>query len=252
MKHVLFFKRILALLLSVILLFTLCACEQREGGASTETPPIDSSDENTSPASSEISSESAAPADPAALNAIKAVLLGNAEFFETNENEYMDIQQFYDLYRQEPGDTPIEFRQFAIVDMDADGTPEVILSLYIEGGLQPIGYEILHNINGIVYGYSVTFRGFRDLKADGTFSFSSGADNSGFGTGKFTENDMIIDRITYNESGHDSSGNYTVSYFVDDEKASEEEFVSAWEKQEEKPDATWYDFTDDNIEKMFP
>jgi hypothetical protein len=83
MKHILFFKRIFAFLLSIILLFILCACAQREEVLSTDAPSPGSSDEDTSPAPSKISSEPAAPADPAALNAIKAVLQGSAEFFET-------------------------------------------------------------------------------------------------------------------------------------------------------------------------
>ncbi len=255
MKHVLFFKRILAFLLSTILLFTLCACRQREGGASTEAQPIDSSDENTSPAPSEISSESAAPADPAALNAIKAVLQNKAEFVNTYDGKHMDIQEFIDSHY---GDTlfSMEIIKFAVVDLDNDGTPEVILWERINGN-DNIAFLILYYRDKVVYGYQIGYRSFNQLKADGTFYFSSSASDSGFGTLKFAENAYVTDKITYSQSYdsngpfYDSNENPAILYFVNHERTTQDEFESAFKKQGEKPDATWYDFTDDNIETVF-
>jgi len=97
MKRMLFPKRIyITLLFSAIFLISVCACVQREGGKSTGTLSASSSDEDTSPAPGERLSEpaeSVAPADSTALNAIKAVLLGNAEFFETSIGKTLNIDQ---------------------------------------------------------------------------------------------------------------------------------------------------------------
>ena len=74
MKRMLFPKRIyITLLLSAIFLLSVCACVQSEGGKSTGTLSTSSSDEDTSPASCERlseSTESVAPADSTAFNAI--------------------------------------------------------------------------------------------------------------------------------------------------------------------------------------
>lgn len=80
---------------------------------------------------------------------------------------------------------------------------------------------------------------------DGTFSFSSGAADYGFGKMEFTENGYTVDKITYSESVYDSSDNQIVSYFVNHESSTKEDFLSANNNQSEKKDATWYDFTDD-------
>jgi hypothetical protein len=71
------------------------------------------------------------------------------------------------------------------------------------------------------------------------------------GSVKFTENTYSIDKITYSESSCDSDNNMRVSYFVDHKSATEDVFLSAVNQQSEKADATWYDFTDDNIEAEF-
>jgi len=40
----------------------------------------------------------------------------------------------------------------------------------------------------------------------------------------------------------------SVLYFVNQQNATEAEFLSAVNRQGEEPDAIWYDFTDENIE----
>ena len=196
------------------------------------------------------------PADPAALSAYKAVLQNKAEFVSTYDGKHMDIKglinSFYDT-----GTFSVAILRFAVVDLDNDGTPEVILWEQRNGD-DYYGSEVLRYHSGVVYGYEFWYRGFNQLKADGTFCFSSSASDSGFGTAQFTENAYSIDKITYSQSydsngttTYDSNGNPTISYFVNHESATRDEFESAFKKQGEKPDATWYDFTDDNKETVF-
>lgn len=58
--------------------------------------------------------------------------------------------------------------------------------------------------------------------------------------------------ITYSQSSYDSNNNLTVSFFVNNKEATPDEFESAIQKQGEKPGVRRYDFTDDNIETVFP
>ena len=254
MKHILFSKKILAFLLSATLSLILCACEQKEQSlppsSSTYTSPTGASDENTSPVSSEISSGPTASADPAALNAIKAVLQGNAEFFETGIKKTLNINQLNQAVSLDSKATA-KATKFAVIDLDNDGTKEVILWLTVNG-LDYSASEVLHYQSGVVYGYVMWYRSFNELKTDGTFTFSSGAMDSGFGTIKFTDQTCSTDEIVYSESSYDSNNNLTVSFFIDNKSATQDEFNLAIKNQDEKPNATWYDFTDDNIETVFP
>lgn len=75
-----------------------------------------------------------------------------------------------------------EKKSFTLLDLDSDGTPELILPLVIgeEMGYDNIyGYEILHYADGDTFGYLVWFRGFHNLKTDGSFTASGGAGNWG-------------------------------------------------------------------------
>lgn len=146
------------------------------------------------------------------------------------------------------GDTSINAKavKFAIADLEKDEIPEVILWLAVNDN-EYFGYEVLSFKDGSVYGYTLWYRSFMDLKEDGTFSFSGGAADNGIGTIKFDETGYTINNITYCESVIDSDNNMSVSYFVNHESATEEEFLSAIEEQGQKADAVWYDFTDDNI-----
>ncbi len=101
--------------------------------------------------------------------------------------------------------------------------------------------------DGVVYSYAVDYRAFMGLKADGTFSFSSGAADSGYGNMQFTSEGYYIDDITYSES--DANGD--VTYYVDKMNSTEEAFNADMQKQYEKPEAQWHDFLNENIDAAF-
>ncbi len=217
-------------------MFILCACAQREEILST--------------APSEISSEATLATDPAALNAIKEVLQGSVAFFETGIKKTLDINQ---LNQAVSSDSKVTAKaaKFAVIDLDNDGTKEAVLWLTVNG-LDDYGSEVLRYQSGVVYGYLIWSRAFNQLKTDGTFAFSGGASDSGFGAIKFTDQAYSIDKITYSESSYDSNNNLIVSFFINNKSVTQDKFELAIKKQDEKPDVTWYDFTDDNIITVFP
>lgn len=182
------------------------------------------------------------------LSAYKSVLQNNAVFFSTDAKKDLNIDQLNQSVSNDSSVT-VKVTRFAIVDLDNDGTPEVILWLTVNNN-DYYGFEVLRYQDGVVYGYTLWYRAFMNLKADGTFSFSSGAADSGFGTIKFTTKDYLINEVTYIQSSYNSNNNLSISCFVNYESATETEFRSAVNKQDEKADASWYKFTDDNIEMM--
>ena len=63
--------------------------------------------------------------------------------------------------------------QFAVVDMDGNGVPEVVIELSRDGER-----IVFHYKDGKIYGFGFSYRGMNESKKDGTFTGSSGADSS--------------------------------------------------------------------------
>jgi len=168
-----------------------------------------------------------------------------AEFYSTDENQNITLNQLLHTF---DFDDTMKVTHFAVIDLDQDGTPEVVLNC----GARGIDYYtvVLRYQDGTVYGYTCVYRMFNQLKTDGTFSFSSSAAESGFGTASFTTAVFLTNMIAYSLSDTDSSGNMTISYFVNQASATEDEFNTAIQQQVAKTDVTWYDFTTANIESV--
>ena len=229
--------------------------EQAQNPEETNQPsdnqPSDNLDEtgiSPSPNGDNENQESPQPLENTVTEMYKAVLQGTTEFFSVDANKSLTIDQLNQTVSDDSSVTA-KATKFAIMDLDNDGTQEVILWLSVNND-DYYGFEVLRYQNGVVYGYTLWYRAFMDLKANGTFSFSSGAADSGFGTVKFTEGAYSIDKITYSESSYDSNNNMSVSYFVDRESATEDAFLSAVNRQSEAADATWYEYADDTIETI--
>jgi len=187
--------------------------------------------------------------DKSPMVAYKNVLQGKVPFYCTDAQKELYISQ---LNQAVSSDSSVEVKatKFSIIDLDNDGIAEVILWLSVNSN-DYFGFEVLHYQDGEINGYTLWYRSFMELKEDGTFSFSSGASESGYGIIAFTKDGYTIDKITYSEVAIDSDNNETISYFVNRTSASSEEFQSAVTEQSKKADASWYDFTDENIEKFF-
>ena len=172
------------------------------------------------------------------------------------------------LYRNEPsvgiGDVPGLFNddpytkiwRFAVVDMDGDGTDEVLL--YVCGVAGDMGgYLLLYQEDGQIHGAIFNARNnwsnrwFSNLKTDGTFecqgimesweSVSKLFFTAGGGTGIYgltvIRNDPDFDLESF--------------MAIQNEITREDDWWAAVEAQKEKPDAVWYDFNEENIYDVF-
>ncbi len=264
MKHVHFFRRAAAILLSSALLLVFSACSQNGGASGTFADSAASSGQSAAssagippPAQSGTSAEITtgdAPADSSEtsaevtlpgkspLSAYRSVLQNKAEFFSTDANKNLNINQLNQAISPE---VTADVANFAVIDIGHGGTPAVILSLNVNGN--SYGVEVLSYQDGIVYGYTFSARQFGDLRTDGTFVASSGAADVGICTITFDKNTYSIDKFTYSESNTDSENNMSVSYFVNHQSATEDEYNEAFSQWQKIPYVTWYDFTDVNI-----
>lgn len=204
----------------------------------TEGPSGDISNTNTTEGPQ-------SPSTDLPLNIYRSVLLDGAEFFSTDDGKNMSLMQLLEASTSDP----IQISQFTVVDLDGDGTQEVILWM-ATSETSCDGFEVLHNSHGDVYGYALTYRMLQELKVDGTFYVSGGAYDYGYGIMKFDESTWTVDRLTSCESSFDVEGTETQTYYVKGEISTEEDFDTSVEQQILKADVSWYDYTDSNIKKV--
>lgn len=174
------------------------------------------------------------------LDLYKRVVNNHLEFFSVSDNCNKYLGQLIGGF----GGQPVMFTQFAVVDLDADNTVEAVVKLTVNGN--DYGYEILDNRDGVVYGYDMVYRGFRDLKADGTFSYASGASDAGFGSLILGQSEYSVKPIAYCESTDDGS----VNYYHMGSTIAVDAYIRLVDTQDKKKNVTWYDFTELDIERI--
>lgn len=182
------------------------------------------------------------PSATAAFSAYQSILHNSATFFYADENRTVDLPQFLRSLSDAYG-FAITVTQLAVIDLDYDGVPEVVLGLS-----KADDYLILRHQSGVVYGYELGYRSFMDLKSDGTFSYASSAADGGFGSLKFSGNAYTIDEITHSDSVYGPGYSFQgISYTVNKKPATQAQFDAALDAQFKKPAAAFYEFSDRNI-----
>ena len=189
-------------------------------------------------------------ADIAAIEAYRAILQENAPFVDSLDGESFDIAHLKEMTVPYV-DYPVEADSFSLVDLDHDGTPELILSV-------PIGADthslILRYEDNIVYSFCFPGRAFNTLKKTGTFWASGGATESGICAITFSKGQYIVDKFTYctaRDQDEQDHGDNKVKYFVNHKEVSEAECSLATDEWMELPDADWYECVDENIDTVF-
>ncbi len=222
--------------------------ETSQSPAVSGTPSVSTSPDaeaSTPPAITDTPVVSTTPSsdNSPALAAYNAVLQNKAEFFSTDNKKKLYLNDF--LTNKEIYETVFDVTHFTVLDMDGDNVPEVVLELSVGGN--PQFYEVLHYMNGTVYGYLIVYRGLTELKADGTFLFSGGAADSGVGKLEFDSTAYTTDKLGYSQSSQDGT-NMAITYFINNQSAAKEAFDSFMNEQSGKKGADWYEFSQTNID----
>ena len=185
-----------------------------------------------------------------AMEAYKRVLLNEIEFYSTESKKKVYLKDFLINENIFEGVT-IEINQFAVVDMDGDRIPEVILKLTV--GEEPNFSEVLHYINGEVDGYFFVRNQLCDLKTDGTFRWlSGGLMYNGYGKLKFQNKSCEFGKVAYLSSKYndESYTTITTSYYINNKQVTEDSYEIFVEEEDAKKDVEWYEFSQDNISKI--
>jgi len=180
----------------------------------------------------------------------RAILLGDGAFISADlQNRELSLANIGEAVTDDDS-VRVKASQFAIVDLNGDGENEIVLWIKINDNLD-YGFEILYGRDKEIYGYTLSYREFMDLKADGTFLYSGGAYDTGIGRLQLSGNGYTIEELCRSTSQYDSDNVLTVQYFENGEPCSEEEFDNALLRQEEKTDVAWYELTEENVGLAF-
>lgn len=125
--------------------------------------------------------------------------------------------------------------RFALLDLDGDGADELVLAIDYSGNEE---YVVLTCYDGTVYANQVVYRGFLTPKADGTVAWSNGAFNNGYARFRF-ENGVLV----YDDFAVMIDNGSSVTYTLNGENVSEEDYNAFTAEQDAKDDLAWTDFT---------
>lgn len=242
--------RIVCVLLVLLLSASLTACSSsidnlnpsNDGGSQISGTAVPTS--SSSPSLSENTKTETPSIQDSALEAYKAVLQNGAEFYSVDNKKELFLNDF--LTNKEIYGAVFNGVRFTVLDMDGDSVPEVVVELTVDNN--PEFYEVLHYMDGAVYGYNIVYRGLEELKTDGTFYYSNGAADYGYGKLKFQSDAYEYDILGYTESSQNNDGVTTISYFIDNQPVNEESFHAFAEEQIGKEDVVWHEFSQAIIE----
>ena len=130
--------------------------------------------------------------------------------------------------------------RFALLDLDGDGTDELVLNIDYSGDEE---YVVLTCYDGAVYANQVVHRGFLTPKADGTVAWSNGAFDNGYARFRFENGVLVYDDF----AAVSSDGSGSVTYTLNGESVSEEDFDAFIAEQNAKDDLAWTAFSVDAI-----
>lgn len=254
-KNVLRFRRpkrwvtVISVLLCVLVVAS-CATNPLMQSGPNPTPPVIQGTEvsDYSPTHTASNEAEYTTVIDLALEAYKDVLENKSEFYSTQDKKDVLLSDFFvDLGNSVGSNVNFKATHFAILDMDGDKVPEVVVevSLY-----SPVYFEILHFMNGTVYGYNIPHLGFEMLKSDGTFWSLEGTSGSRCETLIFNSNTYETDVLAYIESSN-IENNINVSYFINNNSVTKESFMTYMYEHKQKPNAPWHEFSQANIDAEF-
>ena len=159
---------------------------------------------------------------------------------ETRSAPYFTTDILANLTRDDTHEYPEAPASFAVVDLDRDGTAEVV---YRRSDYR--GYIVMHLYYGGVCGHELNYREMTSLKRDGSMLGSGGADDTSFTRIRFDGADMVLEREEYclaTPQGMLRSDNVTLM--------AQEELDGLIAAFEARPDVVWYDFTEENVRSV--
>lgn len=174
------------------------------------------------------------------MQTFRSVLLNETAIFYTNKVLYKDLnvvlQDSVALSElSDESNPPKIFCQFAVVDMDGDTTPEVVLAIE-----EYRGFVILRYQEGQIYGYDVPYRALMALRENGAFISSQGAFDN-----QMEKMYFIGDTYVGDQKAH-----YEDSYFINGILVDKDDYDEVDALFKETPEAQWHDYTEEAVNEF--
>ncbi|MDE6673355.1 MAG: hypothetical protein K2K19_00880 [Acetatifactor sp.] len=243
------------LCLAVIASVMLCSCgEHGESGDNRDTPMNSRdmqvvseqgsvlADIEPEPGNAQADSEPEEEPVVSVASTFRAVLLNEMTFSCSGKvpHSYVDSDMPWEgLLRDQPFGFPEQktICRFAVVDLDGDTVPEVVLE--IEGYY---GYLILQYNEGQIYGNEAYYRAMENLRENGAFISSDGAFDNTIEKLFFVGDTYITDSKIHRELS-----NYGNRYHIDDILISESGHDRVDALVGEIPEVEWHDYTEETV-----
>ena len=228
---------IVAVIVAAVCLLTdpVTAEEPTDSPAPTESEPGPSKTPEASPSQTPDESLNSV-LDPWMLEVLNGERTFHIYDGDRNISELADV-----LFNGSPPENLGLTFKLAQVDLDRDGTNELVLWPMGENDdtlVYQTGYMILRQEGDTIQGYAPGWRSIGNLKADGTFHWSSSAFENGTGRAWFEGGEFLTEPVTWVQNG---------SYFVENQPATDEEYNAAITAQDAKPEPFWYTFEDGEL-----
>ncbi|MBP3377136.1 MAG: hypothetical protein J6L96_00155, partial [Clostridia bacterium] len=161
----------------------------------------------------------------------KSILANQTPIYLATSKKEKFLSEFLD-------GTVYSLKKYTILDLDGDGRVEMVLWIARYTN-DYAGFLVLHREGDVVYAHELPYRGMTGLKSDGTFSFSSGAADSGIGKIEFSGDTFSVIKLAYSESEMTKN----IRYYIDDKPVSQESFDAYWDSHSLfKLDAEWIEY----------
>lgn len=169
------------------------------------------------------------------------VLNGRASFQDAASGQTLELSTISRIFTPDEG-IQAQPTAFTLMDLNGDGGEELVLKVWVGDAYNECTVVFLREADGL-YARGFESRSMSDLKADGTFHYSSGASDWGYA------------RITsLTSAAYDKEAvTYCLGerYVVGGAQADEAAFWSAVEAQEAKAEPDWHSVDDDGIAAAF-
>ncbi len=179
----------------------------------------------------------------------RKILQGESDFLYAAEDGTVKMTAISDVPKIfSPYSKYAAVGRFALADLDGDKEQEMVLQIIDTAGDMG-GYMVLHRYQDQIYGSVSHYKTFENLKADGTYSYSTliGTE-SGIGRMEFTKGKCVPQRTAYEITDQTWE---KFSYFVNDAPATAKKYKAVKKRQGKKQDAVWHEFTDKGILEAF-
>lgn len=193
---------------------------------------------NTPKTENDYNSSNVTPSDKQVLSpmqALKAVLLNEITFFCTDKTPYYNLVNQWNGYLNELAydSNPIITPQFAVVDLDGDSVPEIVLAIENYNGFVLLRYK-----EGNVYGNIVSYRTMYNLKKDGSFKSSSGSSDNSMGKMLIIGDTFFCDQKVSSIGGPNID-----SYYIHDMPIDKDTWDERVASFDDLPDVEWHEYS---------